>query len=99
MLAHLVLNNEIPGVVQSNEIIQSLSSFPYMLLPVLSLLKVGGEIKSMLFVDFFPDIDWMISCVLCRENTWKRNGVDCNCMGGAVGLKAGLHLCHILAAF
>lgn len=67
MLAHLVLNNEIPGVVQSNEIIQSLSSFPYMLLPVLSLLKVGGEIKSMLFVDFFPDMNWMISCVLCRE--------------------------------
>lgn len=63
VLAHLILNNEIPSVVECNEIIQSLPSFPFMLLPILSLLKVGGEIKSILFIDFSPDLHWIISCV------------------------------------
>lgn len=78
--------------------IQRFSCFPYMLLPILPLVKVGGEIKSVLFIHFAHDMQWVISCVLYKATAWKMKGADCSCLGRAVGLKAGLRLCPASAA-
>lgn len=98
MLTHPLLNNKICCVVKCNEMIQRLSSFPYMLLPILPLVKVGGETKSVLFIHFSHDMQWVISCVLYKKMVWKMKGADCDCLGRAVGLKSGLRLCHANAA-
>lgn len=72
VLTHPLLNNRVPCRVWFNEMIQRSSSFPYILLPILPLVKVGDEMKSMLFIHFPPTYSgqYLAYCAEKWSGTW-----------------------------